>query len=167
MQFAQLLQLREVGVPVPDDVLLEAATVQDKKKLTDSIKAINEQKAQAEQMQLKAAVEEQQARAELAKARAVADLGLGRERESRIEENRELAVERRAEAQKDRTQGLLNLVKTLQEIDEIDIAQIEKLIRLTSVMKGQEQATETDVQRSPLVGQGQSQASPSKAALRS
>lgn len=135
MQFAQLLQLREAGIAIPDDVILEATTVQNKKSLLESIKASNEQKQQIEQMQIQAAIKEQEARTNLAEARAVADKGLGLERVSRIEENQELAVERRAEAQKDRTQGLLNLVKTLQEIDDLDIAQIEKLINLTNLMK--------------------------------
>ena len=167
MQFAQLLQLREVGVPVPDEVLIEAATVQDKKQLTEAINAQNEQKAQAEQMQLQAAIQEQQARTELARSRSFADQGLGAERISRIEENRELATERRAEAQKDRTQGVLNLVKTLQEIDEIDIAQIEKLIKLTQIMKTEENVEESQAQKAPFQGQNQQEMKPSQEELRS
>jgi len=144
MQFAQLLHLREAGVQIPDSVLLEASTIQDKKKLTDAVQAANDQKAQLEQMQLQAAIKEQEARTDLAHARAIADKGLGLERVSRIEENKELATERRAEAQKDRTQGLLNLVKTLQEIDDLDIMQIEKLLNLTNLMKNQEKVAEQE-----------------------
>ena len=159
MQFAQLLQLREAGVPVPDDVLLDAATVQNKKELTDAINQANQQKAQMEEMQLQAAIQEQQARTNLANARAVADQGLGIERVSRVEENRELAVERRAEAQKDRTQGLLNIVKTLQEMDDIEINQIQKLLALSGALLRSEsyegQALQNQVeqqqpQRAPL-----------------
>lgn len=135
MQFAQLLHLKEVGIPIPDDVIIQAATLQNKKDLIDSIKQANEQRAQAEQMQMQIALEEQKARTNLANSRAVADQGLGIERMSRIEENKELAVERRAEAQKDRTQGLLNLVKTLQEIDDIDINQLQKLLTLADMVK--------------------------------
>lgn len=160
MQFAQLLNLREVGVPVPDEVILKAATVQNKKELTDALEAANQQKAQVEQMQMQAALEEQKARTQLAQARAAADQGLGMERVSRIEENKELAKERRAEAQKDRTQGLLNLVKTLQEIDNIDLMQLEKLLSLTNLMKAQEMKAEQ-------VGSQQSAPLPSQEELRS
>jgi hypothetical protein len=152
MQFAQLLQLREAGVPVPDDVLLDAATVQNKKELTDAITQANQQKAQMEEMQLQAAIQEQQARTNLANARAVADQGLGLERVSRIEENKELAVERRAEAQKDRTQGLLNIVKTLQEMDDIEINQIEKLLALSGALQNQAEEQQPQRAQMPEVG---------------
>lgn len=140
MQFAQLLQLREAGIPIPDDILLEAATIQDKKTLTEAINKSNEQKAQAEQMQLEAALKEQAARTKLAESGSYAHEGLGAERFSRIPENAALAVERRAEAQKDRTQGMLNLVKTLQEMEEIDINQIQKLLTLSSVVQADAEA---------------------------
>lgn len=130
MQFAQLLQLREVGVPVPDDILLEAATLQNKKELTDAIKSANEQKAQAEQMQLQSMLSEQQAKTNLANARATADQGLGLERMSRIQENQQLAVERQAEAQKDRMAAVLDAVKALKELESLDLAQVEKLVAL-------------------------------------
>jgi len=135
MQFTQLLQLKEVGIPIPDDVILDAATIQNKKQLTDAIEKVNQQKAQVEQMQTQALIEEQKARTNLANSRAIADRGLGIERVSRVEENKELAVERRAEAQKDRTQGVLNIVKTLQEIEDIDINQIQKLLALADLIK--------------------------------
>jgi hypothetical protein len=147
MQFAQLLQLRESGIPIPDDVLIEAATIQNKKELTESIDQQKQQEAQMQQMQLQAALKEQEARTNLADARAVADQGLGLERLSRIKENQALAVERRAEAVKDRTAGLLNLVKALQEIEGADISQLEQMIRLASdVQQRQEQADKVNTE---------------------
>ena len=79
-----------------------------------------------------------QSRVELAKARAQADRGLGVERLSRVQENEALAEERRAAAVKDEDQALLNLVKTLKEIDSVDIQSIEKLIQLSGFLKQQE-----------------------------
>ena len=146
MQFAQLLQLREVGVPVPDDILLESCTIQDKKKLTDYIKAAQQNRQQTEQMQVQLGLQEQQARTELAKARATADQGLGLERLSRIQENKAMAVERKAAAAKDENVSLLNLVKALKEIDTMDIAHIEKLMALAASVKEQEQVAEVNEQ---------------------
>lgn len=139
MQFAQLLQLRETGVPIPNEVLLEAATVQNKKELIDKIKAQEEAQAQAAQAQQQAQLEAQMAQTKLTQARAVADSGLGLERISRIQENEALAIEREASAQEDRTDALLNMVKTMKELESIEIEQLEKLIRLSRVMKAQEQ----------------------------
>lgn len=138
MQFAQLLQLKEVGVPIPDDVLLEAATIQNKKKLTDSILQQSQQQAQQQQAQQQVAMQEIESRINLANARATADQGLGIERISRVKENQALAEERRAEAVKDREKALLDRVKALKEIDEVDLVQVEKILRLIQLMKSQE-----------------------------
>jgi hypothetical protein len=140
MQFAQLLQLREAGVPIPSDVLLESSTLQDKKKLVEAIQKAEQQAMQQQQAQTQAAFQEQQARTELAHARAEADRGLGLERVSRVQENQALAVERRAAAVRDQETGFLNLVKALKEIEGIDIAHIEKLVTLAHLVKQQEVA---------------------------
>ncbi len=138
MQFAQLLQLREAGVIIPDEVLMDAATVQNKSQLVQAVQKAAQQKAQSEQMQMQAAVQEQQARTDLAHARATADRGLGLERVSRVEENQALAEERKAEAKKEEELALLNFVKSLKELEDIDIKQLEKLIKLSDYLKGQE-----------------------------
>ena len=147
MQFAQLLQLREVGVPVPDEQLLEACTLQNKKDLTDAVAQAAQQKQQMEQMQTQVQMQELQARANLADARAEADRGLAIERSSRVEENQALAVERIAEAQKDRMAGVLDLVKALKEIENIDLGQLQTLVSLSQLLKSQEQQAKVEVEQ--------------------
>lgn len=138
MQFAQLLQLREVGVPIPDDQLLESSTLQNKKQLVEAITKNQQQQQQQQQMQSQIQMEEIKSRTELAKARATADEGLGLERLSRVKENEALAIERIAQAEKDKEIGLLNFVKALKEIDSIDLEHISKLIQLNNIMKAKE-----------------------------
>jgi len=138
MQFAQLLQLRETGVPIPDSVLLEASTMQNKKDLVEAVEKEKQAAQQAQEMQMKVAMEEQKARTELAQARAIADRGLGMERVSRIHENEALAVERRAEAVKDRYAGVLNLVRALKEIEDIELDQVVKMLELADVVSQRE-----------------------------
>ena len=151
MQFAQLLQLREAGVPVPDDVLLDAATIQNKSKLVESIRAQQQQAQQAQQAQAQSAMQEQQARTDLAHARADADRGLGAERYSRIEENRALAEERRAASVKDEELALLNFVKALKEIEGLDLNHLTQLVQLSSHIKGQER-NQTPAQQGAVAG---------------
>ncbi len=140
MQFAQLLHLREAGVQVPDSVLLEASTLQNKKKLTETIMQQAEQQAQQENIKTQASMAELEARIESEKARSVANRGLGIERLSRVNENEALAEERKAEAQKDRFSGILDLAKAMKEMEDIDLRQIEKLITLSQMVKKQENA---------------------------
>ncbi len=138
MQFAQLLQLKELGVPIPDEEILEAATLQNKKQLIESIKASRQQQQEMQQMQMQAAIKEQEARTELAKSRSIADQGLGLERLSRVKENQALAEERTAAAEKDRDIGILNLIKAAKELDSIDLEQVSKLVSLAETMKQRE-----------------------------
>ncbi len=138
MQFAQLLQLREAGVPIPDNVLLEAVTVQNKKKLIESIQQANQQAQQAQQAQEEAQLQQIQAQTQLAQARATADEGLGYERLSRIQENQQLAVERQAEAQKDRMSAVLDAVRALKELDTLDLDNLQKLLALENMVKSRE-----------------------------
>lgn len=145
MQFAQMLQLREAGVPISDEDLLESATIQNKTTILENMQKKQQEEAQAQQMQTKIAIEEQQARTDLAHARAEADRGLAEERISRVPENRAFAIERlteseenRAGAAKDRMSGLLDIVKALKELEGIDISQIEQLITLSNIVKEQE-----------------------------
>jgi hypothetical protein len=139
MNFAQLLQLKEAGVPIPDTELLEAATVQNKDKL---IKAIQQQQQQAQQLQQQQAqlqAQEIQSRIELSKARAVADEGLGLERVSRVQENQALAVERRAKAVHEQDEGVLAIAKALSELEGVSINQIEKLIAISHMVDAQKE----------------------------
>lgn len=150
MQFAQALQLRELGVPIPDEFLVEAATIQNKKELVEQMQQAQQQQQQMQQMQVQASMQKLQAETELTKARAIADRGLGLERTSRVEENKALAVERRAAALKDQDAAFLNLVKALKEIDTIDLEHIEKLLTIANVVK------QNDVSlHQPEVGAGQ------------
>lgn len=135
MQFAQLLKLREMGVPVPDDVLLNASTMQNKKELIEAIEKAQQAQQQQAQQQMQTQMELQQAQTELARARAAADQGLGLERISRVEENEALAVERRAQAVRDEDAGLLDKVRALKELEELDITHLEKLIALSQSLR--------------------------------
>lgn len=157
MQFAQMLQLREVGVPITDEDLLEAATLQGKSDMLENMQAQKQQAMQMQMQQMQLDMQEQMANIDLAKARATADTGLGYERVSRVEENEALAVERRAAAEKDHEVGFLNMVKALKEIDSIDIEQVNKLVTLSQMIKQHEMAQEkhtremkTPVNNAPL-----------------
>jgi DNA-binding transcriptional MerR regulator len=135
MQFAQLLHLKEIGVPIPDEELLEASTLQNKPQLIEAIKKNQQQAQQLQQQQAQLQMQEMQSKIELANARAQADQGLGIERISRVEENRALAQERRAQAAKDEDIALLNLIKALKEIDDVDINQIQKLLSISKALQ--------------------------------
>lgn len=146
LEFVQLLHLREVGVPVPDDVLLETCTLQNKNDLVQRIQ--QQQQAQQQQAQQQQQLEMQQLamQNELVQSQVEANKGMGIERMSRIAENQALAEERRAKAIHDEDAALLNLVKALKEIDTADLDQLQKLLTMQGMVKAQEM--QNDMQQS-------------------
>ncbi len=138
MQFKQLIALRELGLPIPNDILLNASTLQNKKDLVEAIGAQEEEQSQTQKMQLDIALENEKAKIKDLESRAEANTGLGLERASRVQENRALAVERLAQSEKDRDLGTLHLVKAMKELEGMDIAQLDQLLKLSQYIKGQQ-----------------------------
>ena len=138
-QFAQLLHLKTTGINIPDNVLIEAASLQNKGELIKTMQDQAEQAQQAEMQSQQTQNELIHAQTQLAKAKVESDLSLAKERDSRVFSNIGLMEERQLEGEKDKTQSMLNLVKTLQEIDNVDLDQLQKLLALSSMTK---QATE-------------------------
>lgn len=135
MNFAQLLELRQAGIQIPDDLLLEASTIQNKKKLVDTMQANAQQQQQMQQQQAEIAMQEIQARIKAAEASAQANQGLGLERISRVQENQALAEERKAQAQRDEDTALLEKIKAFKELESLDISHIKELIQMANYIK--------------------------------
>jgi hypothetical protein len=142
LEFAQLMQLREAGIPIPDKDILEVATLQGKKTIIQDMEQAQQQNMQQSQEAHQLAMAEIQAKIKASDALAVANQGLGVERLSRVEENEALAIERRAAAEKDHDMALLNLVKAIKEVDGIDIEHVAKLLSLSQLMKTQQPDTQ-------------------------
>lgn len=151
MQFAQLLQLKATGVPVPDETLLQAATIQNKQELINQIQQA--QQAQSQQAQAQAQVQQQlvQAQAQMAQGKAMADQGLAIERVSRVQENQAMAKEREAEAFKDHFSGILDLAKAVKEIEGVDIANIKQVIDIALAIKAMQEEKSPSTQ-APQMG---------------
>ena len=147
-EFAQLMHLKEMGIPIPDESLIEAATLQNKTKLLENIKQIQQQQMQAEQEAKAVENDLRRAQTNLANAKVESDLSLAKERDSRVYSNIGLMQERAYESEKDRTQAILNVAKTLQEMDSVDLGNIMKLIQLNNAINGGEQANK----RSAAIG---------------
>jgi len=165
MQFAQMLQLHEAGVPITPEDLLEAATLQNKNKIVENMQKRMQEQAQAQQAQSQAQIQLQAAQTELAQARSIADRGLGLERVSRVEENKALAIERRAAAEKDKDAAFLDLIRAIKELDGMDIEHIGRLIDMANIIKAQEQANVQPNTNNPTNGQEKTSPIPSQTAL--
>lgn len=130
-EFAQLIEMRNMGIAIPDTVIIKAATIQNKKDLLEEMAQQQEQQQQLQIQQMQTQMQLTAAQTELAQARAIADRGLGIERASRVAENEAFATERYAQAQKDNAIADMNVVKAMKEIEEVDLSQLERLVALS------------------------------------
>jgi len=144
MQFVQLLNLRELGVPVPSDVLLEASTIQDKKKLIEAVKSEEEKAQQMQQQEIQVQQQINQARIAELHAKSEANLGLRHERDSRVLSNIGLMKEREMESQKNLDQATLDIVKAIKELDGIDMQHMAQALQIIQSLKATEEAGATD-----------------------
>ncbi len=137
MNFAQLLQLKAAGIPIPDEALLDAATIQNKPRLIEQINKQQQTAAQQAQAQAQSQMQLQQAQVALAESTAQANRGLSMERASKIEDNKAIAKERESAARRDEEASLLNLIKAMKELEGMDIHHIEQLLKTASSLKTQ------------------------------
>jgi hypothetical protein len=144
MQFAQLMELRGMGIEIPMKVLIEASSLQNKKELVDALEQQEQQAGQMQQMQLQASMQENEAKTREMESRAEANAGLALERASRVQENRALAVERLAQSDRDREAGMLDRVKALKELESMDLSQLRELVELSERLKEHESVSERE-----------------------
>lgn len=144
MIFQQQFALREAGVQISDEDMINASNLPNSKELIEKINQNQQQQQQLQQLQMQAATEEQKAKIKDLEGRAQANAGLALERASRVQENRALAVERLAEAEKDRDLGVLDKVKAMKELEGIDIEHLEKLFAISQSLKEHESTKEKE-----------------------
>ncbi len=135
LQFSQLFQLHQLGLPIPASTLVNAASVQNKsdliKQMDNDAKAAAEGQKRAEQLQML----KLQAEIDMASAQAQVQRGYAVEKISEIQTNEAEAVERRSLAAKNQQQAALDMVKATKDIDSITIEQLGKLFELSKAIQ--------------------------------
>lgn len=153
--FATKLELVKLGLPVPMKELLKDAPLFGTQSMIEAIQEEQQAAQQQAQKQQEREAAQIQSQINLNDARAIADKGLGLERESRIQENKQLAIERRSQAIENISDARLNRAKTLGELQNLDIESLGKLLEIarTLGLAGPEVETEIkDVEQKTAVG---------------
>lgn len=114
--YYQLLQLRELGIAIPDDEIIDAAPLQGKVCLREKMAEIAQQQQQAQQLEMEA----EQRKAQLELSQIDNNLALAQERRGRVLADIGLARERISEGEQNYAKALLDNVKTYAEIEHMD-----------------------------------------------
>lgn len=144
LQFSTMLAMKGIDPElIPNPMLLKASTIQNKQEIIDYIEQIAQQEQQAAEQEKQVQMQMQQDQSQMINAKASYDLAGAQERIARIEDNRTQALSNLAEANKDDEQASLDRIKAMKELETIDFANLEKLIRLVDILKvGQQNQAE-------------------------
>ncbi len=117
--FRQVMELKQLGEPIPRGELTKLAPLQGK---TEFMKDVEEygkqQQAQMQQLQ-QSEMMEKQTLAESLQAKSISDLALSKERQARAISNLGLEDERVAKAIQDREEAVLTRIKALEELEKL------------------------------------------------
>jgi hypothetical protein len=141
---AIMLQLKEAGVQFSNKRMLEMITIPNKKEIMDEVAQQEEAAAKQAEHQMQVEMHKLQSETKLFEARAMADMGLAVARESEVETNESMSVERRAKAVREENAAVLDLVKAFKELDSLDIAHLKEMVEMQAMIKQQEQVVKQE-----------------------
>jgi len=129
--YYQLLQLREIGIDIPQDEIIDAAPLQGKGRLRQKMAEIQQAKEQAQQI----AMEAEKRKAALENSQVENNLALAQERRARVLADLGLAKERESEVVQNNAKALLDNVRTIAELEDMDNRGIMDMVRLSHEMR--------------------------------
>ena len=128
MQFQQLLQLRELGINVPESILIETSQIQNKEELIQAIEQQSQSAKAQDDAMMQQQMQAQQVMTESMMAKAESDRALAQERLNKVSLDAALSAERISKAQEDRDQASLAKIKAIKELEDIDLTQLERML---------------------------------------
>lgn len=133
--YNDLIRLRELGIAIPDDEIIDAAPLQGKSKLKERLQEQQQQQAEMQRMQM-----EDKARIDrLTEAKTQESVALAQERRARVLADIGLARERISEGDQNQAKAFLDNVKAVKEIQDLDIRTATDAFKLSQIIKATSQ----------------------------
>jgi hypothetical protein len=138
--FLSLMSLRQIGINIPDSMLIENANVHDKDKLNEILDAQAKQQEDMLNKQQQLEMEKLRVMTDGIESKALSDQALAQERTNKIKLDAALSEERIQRAEEDRTAGVLNLVKAVKELEGMDLQALMSKVQVLRELEGQQEA---------------------------
>jgi len=130
----QSLYLREMGVPIPSEYILENMQLPNKNKLMEQIKAQEEQQQQQEQQQAELQMQQMQVDNETKISFAESQKAAAEEKIQKGRLDTIMGIEKLEEAQEKKALADLNRAKLLKELEGMDLTHIGQAIQFLQQM---------------------------------
>ncbi len=139
LNLQQLLYFRETTqIAIPDRVIIEASTLQNKTELIEALeadaKAKQEQQQKVEQLQMHALQVETKTKESYSHSQDA----LAAERVAKIQTDKAVNVERLQRAEEEKTGAVLNLIKAVKEIEGMKLDHLQRALAIVEQLKGEE-----------------------------
>ncbi len=138
----QSLYLREMGIPIPTEYIIENMQLPNKDKLMEQIKATEQAQQQQEQMMAQAQMEAARVDNETKLGFAAAQQAQAQERMGKIRLDAASAIEKLEKSQDEKIESALNLIKAAKEIKGMDISHIAQVLQMVNETEQIQQAQE-------------------------
>ena len=146
MGLQQLLHFKELGMGIADKSIIRAAFITDKRQVIADMEEQNQQ--QAQQAQAESQQKAQLDQAKIIQMTAKAELDF-----AGIEEKKAKSQDLRADADHKRAQTELDLVKSMLELESMDLEMIHRSYEIAMAIKGQNTQQEPIQQPQQAIGQ--------------
>lgn len=130
LEAQQLLYARELGIPISSKRILQKLVIQDKDDIIAEIEKKEQQESQQAQQMAQLQMQQLQVDNETKMSYARSQDGLAQERIAKIQLDKALNAERMERVEEEKTQGLLNVIKALKELQSIDLNNLEQSLRI-------------------------------------
>lgn len=127
-EFMQLLTMKQLGMPIPDPLIVKKSDLHCRKELNEILDAQAKQQEEAIQRQIEMENQQMAVTTEGIEAKAKADQSLAMERMNKIHLDEAISAERIQRAEEESTAQLLNMAKVLKELQGLDLTHIQAKI---------------------------------------
>ena len=143
LAFKTALYLKEIGIPIPTSFLLDNMNIVDKDELIEQIQQNEQAQQQQEQQLAQSQMQLQKVDMETKLAYAEAQKSLAAERLNKTRLDAAISAERLQRSDEERTGSILNLIKGVKEIQQMDTAHIQQAVELIKSIGEDEESGET------------------------
>mgnify|MGYP001609523272 CR=1 FL=1 len=134
-ELQQLLHFREIGMPIPDESIMDAAFITNKAKIIEQMQAANQQAQQQQQQQAQQQEKSDNSKMMLDFAKSKSELA--REKDLMASAQQKIASigESSANAEYKRSESDLNLVKMMMELEDQQFGQFKSALEYAQMVK--------------------------------
>jgi hypothetical protein len=138
MELQQLLHFKELGMGIPDKSILRAAFITNKRQVIEDMEEVQQQQAQQQQQQM-------QQQQQIDQVKIQSETSKAQLNQAKIYETFAKVDDLEAGAEHKRTQSELDLVKSMVELESLDLEMIGRSYEIAMAIKGQNKTEEKQV----------------------